>query len=97
MAHYRFRDQLKALANTYHTTSLPGQSRMLLGLAEDAAPIWLVPPDAAEAAAPGALVLGVIIDNLWLDEIGAWLAPYFDDGHPKRRQHAVFASSWLSK
>jgi hypothetical protein len=56
-----------------------------------------VPPEAAEAAAPGAPVLGVIIDNLWRDEIGAWLAPYFDEGHPKRRQHAVFASSWLSK
>jgi phosphatidylserine/phosphatidylglycerophosphate/cardiolipin synthase-like enzyme len=91
--HYRFRDRLKALADAYDTTLLPGQSGLLLRPDEETGPVWLVPPDAVEEAAPGALVLGVTIDNLWLDETGAWLAPYLAEGHPKRRERVVFASS----
>jgi hypothetical protein len=90
--HYRFRDRLKTLANAYDTTLLPSQSSMLLGPAEDAGPVWLVPPDAVEAAAPVAQVLGFTIDNIWLDETGVWIAPYLVEGHPKRRERAVFAA-----
>jgi phosphatidylserine/phosphatidylglycerophosphate/cardiolipin synthase-like enzyme len=91
-AHYRFRDRLKALADAYDTAPLPGQAGMLLGPAEQEQPVWIVPPDAVEDAAPGAQVLGVSITDLWLDESGAWSVPYLTEGHPKRRERAVFAA-----
>lgn len=47
-AHYRFRNWLKTLAHVYDTTPLRGQSGMLLGPAEDDAPVWLVTPEEVE-------------------------------------------------
>ena len=88
-AHYRFRDRLKLLAQPYDTKPLPGQGSFL---AEDdtSAPVWLVPPD--EVGADGARVLGVKIDELWLDERGSWYAPYFDPAHPRCRERAAFVA-----
>lgn len=86
--HYRFRNRLKQLAQPYDTTPLPGQG-MFLGEAEEEKPVWLIQPD--DVGVPGARVLGVKIDDLWLDESGAWRVPYQDDSHPKRRERAVFA------
>ncbi len=36
-------------------------------------------------------MLGVTIDDVWLDETGTWRAPSLTDGHPKRRERAVFS------
>jgi hypothetical protein len=87
--HYRFRDRIRNLAQAYDTTPLPGQSGMLLGPEEDA-PVWLVPPEEVASTPPGALVLGVTIDDLWLGETNTWQVPYLTEGHPKRRERAVF-------
>lgn len=87
--HYRFRNRLKQLAQPYDTTPLPGQG-MFLGEAEEDEPVWLIQP--GDVGVPGARVLGVKIDDLWLDESGAWRAPYQDESHPKRRERAVFAA-----
>lgn len=87
--HYRFRDRLKALAQPYDTAPLPGQGRFLGDAAADA-PVWLVRP--GEVGVPGARVLGVKLADLWLDEHGAWSAPYQDEDNPKRRERAVFAA-----
>lgn len=68
-------DRLKALTQAYDTTPLPGQFAILLGLVEADAPVWLVAPEEVESAGVGGMVLGVTIDDLWLDETGAWRAP----------------------
>ncbi|MFN8476391.1 MAG: hypothetical protein U0074_01005 [Kouleothrix sp.] len=70
-AHYRFRDRLKPLAQPYDTKPPPGQGSFLKPKTIPA-PVWLVPPD--EVGADGARVLGVKIDELWLDERGSWYA-----------------------
>lgn len=101
--HYKFRNSIREIANQVDTQPRPHE-RAIGGwaggvLGADGEPVesldeWFLDPEGLEAGAKqdGSAVLGAIeAAEYWLDETGAWVSPYFQEGSPRWRERRAFA------